>query len=458
MPIGKVDKTPGSTRVAAFADLTRADIVRQVRRLASQLASESNPVPPTPSQIRDLFGLSNNAPIENIFGATSALLNEAKLAYRLYTDNDLLRLLGAFKDSLGHDPSQEEIDADLTMPGAMHYIKRFGGIENALTRIKEGVPALVKTPPPSPRYAPLPVVARPPNGSTVVRRIPPPQVASTPPEVPSPVAAQPAAAVGGSDPHAAADTIELSKLVEVLANRRTANVLLRVMWRRENLSKGDNELPDRLTLYVELTPDRAFTKTLGVLKTSDWEEVTPLALRALGEGLHYVKGADGQYDLVNIEGKKTIIWDRLVWGRVQAPQATDKEGEQRAAQGNGIGGYAILECPIAKPFFTPADLKKVAPLVTLPVTLPTDARGYAPSRVEWKDLATKPSVGRFNGVLARPDGAKRSSEPNAVLTFLVGLAALVAGVRLLRAPNLSPAMPSGSLFLSPKEEWDRSGT
>lgn len=81
-------RTPKATPTNRFNSLSREGILREVRQLASRLKTV-----PTPAEIRKHFGLVPNGPIEDLFGSTDRLLNEAKLAYRLC------------KDRLGRNPS-----------------------------------------------------------------------------------------------------------------------------------------------------------------------------------------------------------------------------------------------------------------------------------------------------------------------------------------------------------------
>lgn len=109
---------------------------------------------------------------------------------------------------------------------------------------------------------------------------------------------------------------------------------------------------------------------------------------------------------------------------VVAPDAAaiDRSRQQLAKllRDRSFEGIAESRMP---PLFTPAELKRVELLITRPVELRQDARGFAPSAVEWKDLALRPSDRRFAGHLP---------EISPFEALVIGVIAFWMGVRTLR--------------------------
>lgn len=79
-------------------------------------------------------------------------------------------------------------------------------------------------------------------------------------------------------------------------------------------------------------------------------------------------------------------------GRTLSPDARALEEARRRLQqllaGESFGQISISK---AEPLFTPAELKRVEPLVTVSMPLRTDVRGFAPTALAWKELAIPPT-------------------------------------------------------------------
>lgn len=125
--------------------------------------------------------------------------------------------------------------------------------------------------------------------------------------------------------------------------------------------------------------------------------------------------------------------------RVQAPDAESLEETRKRLQKLLAGGsFDQVLVSRAQPLFTPAELKDVKPLVKLPIPLRTDARGFLPSSIDWKDIALRPSEKRFVGHLP---------EPSRFELVLIWAMSFAFGLRFMRSAPMK-SLNSGAIFMN----------
>lgn len=123
-------------------------------------------------------------------------------------------------------------------------------------------------------------------------------------------------------------------------------------------------------------------------------------------------------------------------GRVQAPDATEKEATAAAvAKATRPGGFATVD-PISppEPTRTPVELKTVKPLIHVPVAVKEGKRGFEPASPAWKDLALQPFT----------------HPPSQFERILIWAASLAMGAWFLRSPRITP-LRGGAVFVSDPE-------
>ncbi len=133
---------------------TREEMLREVRALATQKGRVL-----TASDVRQIYTDSN---VTSQFGSYDLLFTHAKIFPNKFVPEQLLQMLKEFSESLDHIPTAEDIDRNLSMPGAAVYNRHFGMIEDALKKAKVK-PKVVRdryvdpTPSGQPESAPLPL-------------------------------------------------------------------------------------------------------------------------------------------------------------------------------------------------------------------------------------------------------------------------------------------------------------
>jgi hypothetical protein len=189
----------------------------------------------------------------------------------------------------------------------------------------------------------------------------------------------------------------------------------------------------------------------GLDQADTLEELTPRRDVGVVEIWLRRRGRTTQYDWVGAWGGALDGVMPWVPSRVKDadPAQPDKEFEKWTQDEKALkailAAFEALQESWQPPLFTPAELKHVEPLVTLPVLLKTDARGFAPSVVEWKDLALKPSDKRFVGYLPEPSAFEK------LFIWAVALATGAWAVRSMPIWSPTPAFNGGAVFVTPSD-------
>jgi hypothetical protein len=209
--------------------------------------------------------------------------------------------------------------------------------------------------------------------------------------------------------------------------------------------------PQRLLLTGLLNGKAPATTVIGLTLQSEGD------LHSLGHsyfGVQFERVSAGRYDVTDAQrglGRELAQIYQSGWkggGQTIAPDADAKErvAAEVAKSAQTPGGFASID-PMSRPepMITPAELKQVKPLETLPVILKNNDRGFAPSVVAWKDLALRPSDKRFVGYLPE------SSAFEKLFIWAVALATGAWAIRSMPMGASAPVFNGGALFVTPSD-------